>query len=268
MKAPDIQFAAHLNLSEQTKDDIAHWAPMQRQLRRMANAGFAVSRLVINGASFVGADPAKQKLLMTQARLFYTTPDGHDESYHVNFLPDAAALLVAFRLVNEEVSSNAATPAAPSLDEFHVVMIEQPRIAAAGWCLQVPGGMLDADRHPDLSSFERPDTGALREYNEEVGAGTLPGIRSAELVELGEPVTLHPANTDTQSQFYVVKEIGPAALETARRKVNGSTGDDPNEITRPCIIPLREALRRTTEDGGSPWSSQMLWRFAMKMGCV
>ena len=265
MDFPKIDFAAHLDLSATQKKQVSCWGPMRRQIAHMTAAGFRISRILINGVSFVG-NADDRKIFLIQTCLFYSTLDEKEERYHVNFMPDAAALLVALRVVDCERSNPQIGPI--SLDDYHVIMIKQPRIGAyEAWCLQVPAGVLDSCGEFDLDNMEDPHTGALREYAEEAVGGNFPPIRREDLLKLGKPVCLHPANTDAQYQFFVIKEVSQAQLDLIIAKVNGSRGTDPKEITQPCVIPLRVALKLTIEEGSSPWSCHMLMRFVRSIGC-
>jgi 8-oxo-dGTP pyrophosphatase MutT (NUDIX family) len=261
MNKMNIRFAPHLVpfywLFAGRRRQVVQWPVMERQIDRMKAEGFAVSGVVINGVSYIGKGRDKRPLSVN-ATVKSRLPVGKKDEYRVNFMPDAGTLLVAFRMAADEVGA----PAAPdSIDNYFVVMVEQPRVGFAKlWSLQAPGGILDKSGKFDFTSMEKPRVGALREYREEANAGNFPRIDEAELKPLGAALHLHMANTDTLFPFYVVKDVDRATMDKIRAKVGGSFGTDPDEVTRPCVLPFTEALRRTRDDGDSTWGHVMLQR--------
>ncbi len=239
---------------------------MHRQIEAHSRNGFKTSRVVINGASLIG--PADRRTVLTvQARVHYTTPGGHEASYHVNFMPDAATLLVVFKVAGKD------TTARPALNQHHVVMIEQPRWGGnAVGMLEVPGGLLHEKTGFNLSSWENPTMGALREFVEEThasgGKDDFPHLDRRKIRKLGAPVTCHPALTDAQHQYFTELTITPQAFRNLRRALKDRHGGNAQEqeTTKVRLMPLQQAWRTALARGESPSTVVALSRYMKRVG--
>jgi hypothetical protein len=268
----NIEFAEHLKLSGEQRTQVLEWPSMLRHLGAREKGGFPTDKVVINGVSFVGNT---QKILLTQARVHYKNPGKQNApyregSYHVNFMPDAASLLLAFRVVDQQVNGDRKL----KLSDYHVLMVEQPRWGANTLkSLEIPAGITDEITGKfDLVDMKHRRKGAWREFAQETGVSGEASSASFvtfgpdDIKSLGGPLTLHPANTDAQYPFYAEKDCTSAQLAKMKTVVNELSGIDPNESTKPKLIPLSEALQETLESGSSPWSAAILMRFAKIKG--
>jgi len=55
-----IEFAPHLNLTDEQKEKVSNWSVMQSQIEDRNCDGFDTAKVVINGVSFIGK-PENQK---------------------------------------------------------------------------------------------------------------------------------------------------------------------------------------------------------------
>ncbi|MEV5887123.1 NUDIX hydrolase [Streptomyces sp. NPDC052020] len=104
----------------------------------------------------------------------------------------------------------------PVTDSGTVLLIRSWRIAVGDWCVEAPAGRCEAD--------ESPAETARRELAEETGA---------------HGGTLHPLGTTWPSSGSSNERVH-LFLATGVRP--GTARPDPDEILRPCPVPVRRAL--------------------------
>ena len=212
------------------------WLRRQIEARRK---DFQTSKLLVKGVSFVG-EGEKRQLLKVDARVEYKNPDGKDASYHCSLLPDAGSLLVVFRIASEQVTIPQKNNP-HSFSDYHVLLIEQPRWAVnAVNCLETPGGLLTGDEGVDVESIKK---GILREAFEESGEAfreMIEVVGAHEQISLGAPLSLHPAVSDKQHEFYVVLDVTLQHLEKIKEAIQGTVAGlaKEGEATRPVIFRL------------------------------
>ena len=173
-------------------------------------------------------------------------------TYGVNFISNAATLLVVFRVAQKEVTRGKE----PSY-KHHVVMIEQAR-----WgrndpnCLEIPGGLLADNENFDVkTSWNRPAMGALREFIEETGKHPeVPSIDSTRIQPLGKPISIYPNISDQQYQFFAETTVSPEKFENIQSVLTGKRSGNANEgeATVVRILPIAEAYERLLENGNAP----------------
>ncbi|MEJ0062209.1 MAG: hypothetical protein WDO70_03155 [Alphaproteobacteria bacterium] len=264
-----IDFAPHMQPDEKDRDMISSWPVIQEHVARRDHAGFKTSRLQVNGAWFVGAGE-KRKLLGAQARVFYKTPDGADSSYHVNFMPDAAALLLVFRV---GAAAFAKRDQKVPLRNHHAMLVRQPRWGVGDPdTLEIPAGIIEQDGiTPRFSIMDRAVLAALREFMEETGARgkELFSINSGTIQSLGGPVSCAVNLTEAQHQFSATIDVTARQFRKIQEAMQDATAGlaSEQESTTVTIMPLKRAFEETLS-GKSPFSQIAIARYMKREGLL
>lgn len=255
-----IEFAPHVTLSPEDQMRVCNWKSMQQQVAAREAEGFNTSKILVTGASFVGQEE-KRRPLLVQARVFYSTPEAGETSYHTNFIPDGAALLLIFRVAEKEATQHGKPP---SLDQHYVFMVEQSRYGMNDRkSLELPGGLAEG-KNPALAALQEFAEEGVAQKNE----GLIPTAALEKRESLGPAVMFHPALVDQQFQFAVTIDMSPAQFVAIKNSFHGSRAGNKNEqeSTRVAIVPLREAYLSAVEHGGFPLVA--LSRYMMKSGLL
>jgi hypothetical protein len=239
-----IEFAPHIGLSDADRDLVMNWETLNNQVDARESKGFTFRKIFVTGVSLVGQGE-KRRPLMVQARVTYLTPEFGEATYHTNFIPDAATLLVVFRMVNKEATSQ--EPA--KLDDHFVLLVNQARIGFnSRLSPEIPGGLIG-------ENGEAPKLAALREMIEESvseqNRNLLPNDLSEKAVSIGKPALSHPALTDKQHQFAVTIDVTPAALAELQKAFTGTRAGEKKETEQTIveIVPLRQAYNDAIANG-------------------
>jgi len=242
---------------------VRHWPAMQRQIQERNANGFETHEVLINGVS-IREIGGKGTVLLAQTTVDFTA-NGKRASYGVNFISDAATLLVVFRVAQEQTTGKKQRSY-----KKYVVLVEQARWGKNNpESLEIPGGLLSDNETFDIKkSWDNPMRGALREFIEETnseGKKVLPfTIRPSEIRSLGKPLVGHPAMSDKQHQFYVEIDMTTAQFKKTQVSLTGKRGGQANEgeATVVKVLPFNIASKILLETGNAPDASVALARYA------
>jgi 8-oxo-dGTP pyrophosphatase MutT (NUDIX family) len=252
---PDIEKAEILR-------EVREWQPLTNGIQKRQDKGFDITKVEISGVSYF---PRTKKILSVHTRTHYTSPEGKEDSYQINYMPDSACLLVAFRKAGQQASRRK-----PRVSDYHVVMVRQTRLGPNdAHSLEVPAGLLDGDCF-NLKSWENERMGALREFLEETGSpesrAYMPVIKAKGIKPLGV-MTLEPSQLRDQFAFFAEICVERERIRLIRDKVSGSRAGiaAEGESTRVEIMPLQQALDETLASR-SLWNNAILMRFVAQKG--
>lgn len=107
----------------------------------------------------------------------------------------------------------------PFIDDEHIVLIRQYRLALDDTLLEIPAGTLEPG--------EDPRTCALRELQEEAG------YAAGEMTPLGS-IIIAPGMSDEVIHLFVARDLTPSQLP-----------QDEDELIEPVVLPFADVLKMT-----------------------
>jgi hypothetical protein len=251
-----VEFEPELNYSSRQKDMIADWLIMRMQIDEWRRGGFATTKVVIKGASFIGEGDGYRPLL-TQARVFYTDPDSKDLSYHVNFIDHDVMTLVVFRATDAEVTGKSS----PVFRDHYALTMCEHRLTMGANVLGFPVGLAETGK-------TLPRQQALNEVNEETGLFRFYTLAQDLLKPLGDSFGKDSSLSAKLIPYVAEVDMPRDKLEELIKDINGTeTGNAyEDERTRPFILPLDEAHTRLTIGGHQSESLTVLTRYMLGKG--
>jgi hypothetical protein len=235
-------------------------AVLSEKIARRRSSGFGISQVTVKGAAVVGAGE-RRKMLAALTQVSYTEPGEQEPTgYHLGILPDAATLLVVFRILGRRMTTR------PTPDSHHVFLITQARLGPnAPRALEIAGGLLNK---------EDPIAGAIREFMEEGVAERFrkifPEIRREAVRRLAPPAVMHPFLADDIHMFYTELDMDAATFNELKRTMNGTKAGNrrERENTRVAIMTFREAFWECLTSNKSPLALNGLTQYGVMNGLL